>query len=176
MTDNPATEFEAFEQVHNALVNLDEDAQARVLSSVSTLLGIGAPLAAVARPALTPAVEDETAPDVGGKAQALQQFNEFAELHAATDPHSHADKALVAGYWIQVSQGADNFSAQEINAELNHLGHKIGNITNALSSLIETKPQLVLQLRKSGKSQQARKTYKLSGEGVKRVEDMISAA
>jgi hypothetical protein len=175
MSDNPTNEFKAFQQVHNALVELDEDAQARVLSSVSTLLGISAPVSAAAKPSATLAVEDDVELDTGGNVHAPQNFTEFAELYAATDPHSNSDKALVAGYWIQVCQGADNFSGQAINNELNHLGHKISNITNALSSLNEAKPQLVLQLRKSGKTQQARKTYKLSGEGIKRVKDMISA-
>lgn len=174
MTDNPNEEFEAFQQIHNALSGLDEDAQARVLSSVSTLLGIGAP--AVAKPAATPPIEENAEPDAGGNGHTPQEFSEFAELYSAADPHSHSEKALVAGYWIQVCQGADNFGGQTINNELNHLGHKIANITNALSSLNEAKPQLVLQLRKSGKTQQARKTYKLSNEGIKRVKDMIGAA
>ena len=176
MADCPTTEFEAFQQVHNALVGLDEDAQARVLSSVSTLLGISAPRAAAAKPGATPADEDDNVPDAGGNEVAPRYFSEFAELYAAADPHSNADKALVGGYWLQVCQGSDNFSGHAINSELNHLGHKIANITNAMSSLNEVKPQLVLQLRKSGKSQQARKTYKLSAEGIKRVKDMIGAA
>ncbi len=62
-----------------------------------------------------------------------------------------------------------------MNNELNHLGQKVANITNAMTSLNETKPQLVLQLRKSGKSQQARKTYKLSAAGINRVKEMICA-
>lgn len=175
MTDKPTTEYEAFQQVYNALVALDEGAQARVISSVSTLLGIGAPIAP-AKLGTPPANEDETefeAPDAGPQENT---FTEFAELYAATDPHSGADKALVAGYWLQVCQGAENFPGNSVNSELNHLGHKIGNITNALSSLNNAKPQLVLQLRKSGKTQQARKTYKLSTEGIKKVEEMISAA
>lgn len=176
MTKSPTTEFEAFQQVHNALVELDEDAQARILSSVSTLLGIGAPIATAAKLGVTPADEDENVPEAGGNEDAPRDFSEFAELYAAAEPNSNADKALVGGYWLQVCQGSDNFSGQAINSELNHLGHKIANITNAMSSLNELKPQLVLQLRKSGKSQQARKTYKLSAEGIKRVKDMISAA
>ena len=174
MTDKLTTEFEAFQQVHNALVDLDEDMRARVISSVSTLLGIGV-LVAPAKPGTSPAGEETPEVDEADKGQ-NQSFTEFAEIYAAADPHTAADKALVAGYWLQVCQGAENFSGQSVNYELNHLGHKIGNITNALSTLNDAKPQLVLQLRKSGKSQQARKTYKLSAEGIKRVRDMISAA
>lgn len=174
MTDKQTTEFDAFQKVHNALVDLDEDMRARVLSSVSTLLGIGASVAP-AKTGTPPAGEETPEVDVVDNGQD-QSFTEFAELYAAADPHTTADKALIAGYWLQVCQGAENFSGQSVNNELNHLGHKIGNITNALSALNDAKPQLVLQLRKSGKSQQARKTYKLSAEGIKRVKDMISAA
>lgn len=176
MTDKPTTEFEAFQRIHDALVDLDEDAQARVISSVSTLLGIGAPIVTPAKPGTPPASENETEFDAPDDGPNDQTFTEFAELYAATDPHSGADKALVAGYWLQVCQGAENFPGQSVNNELNHLGHKVGNITNAISALTGSKPQLVLQLRKSGKTQQARKTYKLSAEGIKKVKEMISAA
>ena len=173
MTDKPTTEFEAFQKVHDALVGLDEDTRRRILSSVSTLLGI----AATATPAVKPGMPLEAIVEAAAdEEQQDRNFAEFAELYASADPNSNADKALVAGYWLQVCQGAENFAGQSVNTELNHLGHKVANITNALSSLNEAKPNLVLQLRKSGKTQQARKTYKLSNEGIKRVKEMISAA
>ncbi len=175
MTDKQTTEFDAFQKVHNALVDLDEDTRARVISSVSTLLGIAAPAVQPAKPGTPPAGEEIKEIDVPDNGSQDHTFTEFAELFAAADPHTTADKALVAGYWLQVCQGAQNFSGQSANNELNHLGHKIGNITNALSTLNDAKPRLALQLRKSGKSQQARKTYKLSAEGIKRVKDMIIA-
>ena len=49
------------------------------------------------------------------------------------------------------------------------IGERAGlNITAALDDLKEVQPQLVLQLKKSGKSRQARKTYKISVAGVQR--------
>jgi hypothetical protein len=53
------------------------------------------------------------------------------------------------------------------------LGHGLINITAALDDLREAKPALVLQVGKSGKSRQARKTYKLTIAGIKSVEEMI---
>jgi DNA-binding PadR family transcriptional regulator len=50
----------------------------------------------------------------------------------------------------------------------------VSNITTALSSLIERKPQLVIQTRKSGNSKQARKRYRLTDAGIRAVERMIS--
>lgn len=164
MTDKHASEFDAFQKVYDALVALDEETRVRVLSSVSTLLGIEASVAPT-NPGTLSTVEETPQVDVADPEQG-QAFTEFAELYAAADLQTSADKALLAGYWLQVCQCAENFSGQSVNKELNHLGHKIPNITNALSALNDTKPQLVLQLRKSGKSQQARKTYKLSAEGI----------
>ena len=176
MTENPTSEFDAFQNVHNALVGLDEEAKARVLASVSTLLGIGAPVAAAARSNKGARNENESDADASSHEPEGKKFSEFAELYSTADPHTNAEKALVAGYWLQVCQGAENFTGQSVNTELNHLGHKLANVTNALSSLIDIKPNLVLQLRKSGKSQQARKKYKLNHEGIKRVKEMIGAA
>lgn len=68
------------------------------------------------------------------------------------------------------------FDSQSAHKELKHLGQQLPNITNALESLKNQKPALVLQLRKSGTSQQARKTYKLTVAGMRAVEKMIEAA
>jgi hypothetical protein len=79
----------------------------------------------------------------------------------------------VAGYWLQICEGDDTFTSQAANNLLMHLGHKVANITLAFAPLQAAKPALVLQMSKSGKSQQARKTLKLTRVGVNRVEEMI---
>lgn len=173
MVDGSTDEFKAFLQVHEALVGLEDDAKVRVISSVSTLLGLAAPASSPPKRMEDSAAHSESHREPESEETGGGGFAEFAELYAKADPASQADKALVAGYWLQVCQGKENFSGQAVNTELNHLGHKIANITNAMTSLNDAKPQLVLQLRKSGKSQQARKTYKLSAAGIERVKDMI---
>jgi hypothetical protein len=100
-------------------------------------------------------------------------YETFAELFDAARPATERDKALVAAYWVQNCQGAGNFVAQALNTELKDLGHGIGNITEALNQLRDDRPALVLQLRKGGTSKQARKTYKLTLEGAKRVQFMV---
>lgn len=59
------------------------------------------------------------------------------------------------------------------NKELKDLGHGVGHISEKFDALIKDKPSLVLQLKKSGSSAQGKKTYKLTNEGIKRVEAMI---
>jgi hypothetical protein len=60
-----------------------------------------------------------------------------------------------------------------VNKELKNLGEGILNITSALDALKAQKPALALQLKKAGKSRQARKTYKVTVAGLKFVENMI---
>ena len=101
-------------------------------------------------------------------------FNDFASLFSAADPKTEAEKALVGGYWQQQNKGVIEWDSFSVNKELKHLGHGIANITVALDNLIGRRPQLVIQTRKSGKERQARKLYKLTAEGIKRVNEMLS--
>jgi hypothetical protein len=101
------------------------------------------------------------------------RFREFGELFHAAEPTSDRQKALLAAYWLQFVEGADNFASQALNSLLKNLGYGVSNITAALSQLQEERPALAIQLRKSGASQQARKIYKLTDSGRRKVEDML---
>ena len=165
-------EMDAFKTVYDALEPLETEARQRVFTSVATMLAIGAD--AVKSNTSPPSRElARGAENVHDDNDGTDKYTAFAELYAEADPTSNADKALIAGYWLQVCKGTDNFSGFSINNELKNLGHKLANVTDALSKFIETKPQLVLQLKKTGKSRQARKTYKLSKAGIDRAEEMI---
>jgi hypothetical protein len=166
-------EFEAFKAVYDALEPLDDDARSRVTKSVVTLLAIDAHISVEAEDAAEEADMDDAANEVDASQPAPTTFATFAELYAAAAPTTNAEKALLAGYWIQVSQGNDSFTGQAANKELTHLGHKAPNITAAIDKLKGVKPQLVLQVKKSGSSQQARKIYKVSYAGVEKVKEML---
>ena len=101
-------------------------------------------------------------------------FSDLASLVDATRPDTDPMRALAAGYWLQVCKGSPSFDAQTANTELKHLGHPSSNITVALGSLINQKPALALQLRKSGNSKQARKSYKITEAGIRRVKAMLA--
>ena len=92
----------------------------------------------------------------------------------AAQPQTGAQKALVAGYWLQACEGAGSFDSQRANTELKPLGHGVANITAALDTLKTQSPALALQLKKSGTSQQARKTYKITVAGETAVKAMIN--
>lgn len=102
-----------------------------------------------------------------------QDFSDLADLYSGAGPRSDPDKALAVAYWFQKVNGDVDFNSASLNKELKHMGYGITNITSALSSLMARKPQLVIQTRKSGTSQQARKRYKVTAEGIKTVERML---
>lgn len=182
MTDsassNADAEFAAMQGVYTTLVSLEVAAQQRVLDYVVNRLG----LAAQSRPhvrtearagiAVEPDDQEDDSDDVA-VVNKPSAYGSLAELSDAAQPKSQSDKALVCGYWLQVCQGAENFDAFSVNKELKNLGEGVPNITSALDTLKAQKPALALQLKKAGKSRQARKTYKITVAGVKAVEAMI---
>lgn len=163
--------YEPFKNVLDILEPLDEEARNRVIKAVSALLGIDS-VAQVAKAAGDN--PQDVAVVTADYSQPESTFSTFAELYAAVNPTSNGEKALVAGYWLQVCEHGESFTSQEANRELANLGHRIPHITSAINTMMECKPQFILQLRKSGRSRQARKTYKLSDAGVTRVQEMIS--
>ena len=168
-------EFSAMHALYKALQPLDEEARSRVLGYVVARLGISVPSG------VKPTTGDQDSVSGNGEGEGKDDHREqfktkyttIAELFDATQPRSHAEKALVSGYWLQNCQGAESFDGQSANKELKHLGHGVQNITNAINALKSQKPALALQLKKSGTTQQARKVYKITAAGIKAVEDMI---
>jgi hypothetical protein len=101
------------------------------------------------------------------------EFGDLASLYHAANPTTLGQKVLVAGFWFQEVLGQSDLDAQQINTELKQLGHGILNITMAFGELLNRKPQLAIQTRKSGSSKQARKKYRLTREGLNRVRAML---
>ena len=100
-------------------------------------------------------------------------YNSLAELDHAARPETGAMKVLVGGYWLQVCNQQEEFSAQAVNDGLKEIGARVANVTVAFNTLKSANPSLVLQVRKSGKSQQARKQYRLTVAGIRAVDEMI---
>lgn len=158
-------EFDAIKKIHDELEPLEPDARKRVLDYLINLLDVNV---AGRHTTSTKSVHSEETLAGAG----VEGFETFAELFDAADPKTNADKALVAGYWLQVHDGVEGLDAQSANKLLKNLGHGLSNVTVALTTLKEQKPALVLQLKKSGSSQQARKTYKVTMAGIKAVKGM----
>jgi hypothetical protein len=177
--DNQDAEFEAMRTVFDALNPLPEDARLRVVNYTLSRLNIQATTKSAGQ---TNRGSDGKRDDDAGETSdesskdGEPQYSTFAELFDATQPTTTADKALVAGYWLQVCQGNESFTGLQVNNELKHLGHALPNVTNAIESLKGQSPALALQLKKSGNSQQARKTYKITVSGIRAVEGMANGS
>lgn len=172
-------EIDAMSAVATALADLEEDAQGRVLRWAAERYGVIMPTGGRQRSTGSDAgVEDggyEGSEDVTQQEMTEDdpEFKDFADLFAAADPKSTEDKALVAAYWRQIHEGEQSWQSSALQRDLRNLGQTIPNITTALTSNMRKRPQRVIQLKKSGSAKQARKTYKVTREGIVYVQGML---
>lgn len=153
-------ELQAMQQVLDTLSALTEEgSKERVLQYVAARLGIEKGSTE------SPTHRTDTTSEF------INHFATFADLFNAYSPGTNADRALIAGYWLQVNEGLEQFTSQAANKLLQDLGYSVANITDAFTQLYNKTPRLALQVRKTGKSQQARKQYKLTQAGI----DMVQA-
>lgn len=114
-----------------------------------------------------------------GSGMVLETPDAFGDLPALIDaarPETGLERILVAGYFHQVVKQETDFDSQTLNTELKHLGHPSANITRDMERLVNRSPKLVLQTRKEGTTQQARKRFRLTLEGVRVVEGLLKGA
>lgn len=161
MTDDLPNELKAMAQIDSALKDLADEERARVLLWAnarfkSSLRNAGAKVGTIGQ-------------DDGDQAE----HADLAPFYAAAGPTSDADKALVAAYWLQYRENVANVEAQTVNTRLKHPGYRVGNITRAFETLKDEKPALIVQTKKAGSTQQARKQFKVTSEGKKKVEGML---
>lgn len=167
MSDGLSSELQAMVQVESALDALDPAERARVIQWAQAKFRSAG--GAARSPADTPVDSERTGSDEG------LGFQDLPAFYDAANPAGDAEKALVCAYWMQFRQGASDLDSQAINTELKHLGHGIGNITRAFEALKSQRPAMIVQTRKEGSTQQARKRFKVTTEGKKAVERMLRA-
>ncbi len=166
---DPKRELELMRSIYQDLQPLSDAGRRHVLTWVAEahgVPGLGANATTERRPA------DQDVAD-GGDGVGSTRFKAFADLYDAAGATTNAQRALIAGYWLQQCQGQDGFVAMDANNLLKNAGANLANITMAFDGLINTNPRQVLQLRKNGKTAQGRKQYKLTLAGARAVERMI---
>ena len=163
-------EFAAIQTVFEALKPLDSPSRERVLEYIAARLEISTDKLGRTNPMGSDSGKQVA---IDEKSTSEEQVQTLAELHDATGPMSDKERVLVAAYWLQNCQGADSFLSYEVNKALKDLGHGVSNITGTVDALRRIKPALILQLKKAGKTRQARKTYKITSAGITAVEEMI---
>jgi hypothetical protein len=175
-TDSPNewTEIDVMKKVAEALASLEDEPRQRVLKWTNDRFSF-TPSVQARTPSQVPASqissEERGASGVSANGSST---GDLAEFFTSASPATQGEKALVVGYWFQVLQGLADLDSQQINTELKNLGHGVSNITRAFDELISTRPQVVIQTRKSGTAKQARKKYRLTAEGIARVKQMIA--
>lgn len=162
---DPLAEIEAMRAVAKALDKLESGSRDRVLDWAMQFYKRGAP-------ARTPGLP----PPMGMPAPAVDggTASDLAALFAKARPSTDADKALVAAYHLSAKSGGQEFDSFTLNSELSHLGHRVGNVTRALDALVSSRPAFVVQTRKEGKAKQARKKFRITVEGSRRVEKLVA--
>lgn len=183
-------EVEAIAAISNTFSPLDAESRSRVLRWAVEKFGIAAPIAHVTmepgtanRPSSEMAsngfqavAEITDVPHTIVRATVVhQEFEHLAELFDAVRPESEMDKALTAAYWEQVIQGNDSWPSASLNRGLRDMGHAIAAINKALDVAIARRPALVIQLKKNGSTQQGRKLYKMTIEGIRYIRARIES-
>ena len=166
---DPDQEMKAIQGTVALFEPLNQDARSRVLRYVADRYGV-----MTSQQSSKQKVVGEDLKE--GSSSELDQatFTDIADLYDRASPSSGVMRALVGAYWFQVCQKSNDFDAQSVNGELKHLGHPSTNITRDFDNLMALTPKLVLQVRKEGKTRQARKLYRLTTEGIKRVRAMLA--
>jgi hypothetical protein len=164
-------ELEAMVALSRAMSPFGEDdrpAVQRILAWFNSKYGFAGPKAVRAGTSGSPLESPATGSD-----DPQPSYATAADLYDAVRPEMEYEKAITVGYWLQVCNKQDNFTAQDVNGTLKHMGHGVNNITDAFNTAKDRKPALVMQTQKSGTSKQARKMYRLTTAGVRWVEHRI---
>lgn len=178
MADPAEAEFAAMAGIRKALANLTGDSRERVLVWAVDYYAIdslrSAPTAYSRNKSKAGFVPRDDDDERAGRADALAHFADLAALYHTANPRTEAERALVGGYWFQVIKGGPDFGSGDVNKELTQLGFRVTNVTRALTELIDLRPASVIQLRKSGKAKQAHKRYRVTEQGIRRVQQMVA--
>jgi len=168
MTEDMFREIDAMRKVAEALASLDKDEVARVLEWAVSKFGVEIADQPVSQQS------DSMPPPVNSQNSDTDiNFETLAELFAAASPSTDAEKVLVVAYWHQYVLNEPSLTSYYINKDLKDLGHGVKRMNDAWDRLMAEKPHLVVQLKKTGSSTQARRIFKLTNAGKQRVEDML---
>lgn len=170
-------EIDAMSALANALADLEEDARGRVLRWAAERYGVSVNTSTGGRHGGGAAGDHDggVGEEVTDKeiAEEAPVYEHFADLFNKAQPKTNPDKALVAAYWLQTLQNQSTWQSAALQTELKNLGHAAPNITEALTANMQKKPARIVQVQKSGKSRQSRKTYKVTHEGLVYVQGML---
>ncbi|MED5601579.1 MAG: hypothetical protein V7667_03760 [Alloalcanivorax venustensis] len=165
-------EIEAMGKVAAAMGELNPEARMRILRWAADKYGVEIKKPKPNNPSADGDLSDI---DSGEDVDDVEKHETFAEFFSEASPSTPAEKILVAGYWHQEMLGRPDVNSAALNKDLKDLGHGITNPNQKFDTLLGTKPQLAIQLKKSGSSRQARKKYKITKAGIEKVKKMLGS-
>jgi len=160
-------EITAMSRITDILSSLEEEARKRILLWLLSREGLTTPPATIVGSSTRVKV-------LSGSVIDPNESKSLSDFFYSVDPQNDMERALTVAAFLQSTGGGEDLSSQEINDELKHLGYPIANITKALTRAMEVTPRLMHQTRKEGTSQQARKKYRVTHEGMKYLQGRIS--
>lgn len=163
--DKKDTEIQVMEKAFLALEELDdENSKLRVIEWLIKRFGLNK--------LSVQGCDCTVANEVSQSEDMSPTFEMFIDLYDAANPSTDMERALVGGYWLQVQNNQETWNSFSVNKLLKDVGYGVGSISKSFDRAQDHKPALVRQTSKSGSSQQAKKTYRLTQSGIKFVEKL----
>ena len=166
--ENLDPELQAMTSIAALLTNLDEESRARVLNWAADKFGVS-----ISGNNVNLSIDGDGSEGNDKERPQGKNYVDFVDLFDDVTPNSNFEKALTGAYWIQAMQGEPSWRSLQVNNLLKDTGNGIDHIVDALGSAQRKNPALVRQMAKSGKSRQARKTFKLTSAGIKFIASKI---
>ena len=90
---------------------------------------------------------------------------QFVAVFNRAAPETDSDKVVIAAWFVSEKQGEKEFTSYSIGQMLTAQGHHLSNVSQTVAQLVKKKPALLHQVRKSGKTKQARKLLSITEAG-----------
>ncbi len=159
-------EIKTMNEIFMALKDLDENARQRIIDWVIEKLSIDISKHKIVK-------SEKNQEMVSAQGLGIKSFKSVSHIFAKARPKNDVEKVLIIAAYLQETKVDAELTGREINKKLYVLGHGVRNITSTIGSLINKKPQLMIQTRKEGKTKQAQKKYKVTEEGLAAARKMI---
>lgn len=178
-------ELIAMGQTFEALKNLDKGQVGRVIRWVKDRFGVldavtefTAPAVAQDTPAAVSTPQPATAeipetpqaatvePD-GPEKKGLMDYDTVMDLFANAEVKKVSQKILLMAAFLQERQNFKEISSYDINFRLKRLNQGVQNISSSINGLLNRKPEVMVELERSGSSKQARRKFRVTIEGLR---------
>ena len=173
MTQLDLPELSAMQQIANIVADLTPAERRRVGAWLVEFAKEDVPLA-TKEPAATISDSDPALTEPDTDVAQDKAYTTFAELYEAVAPRKGAQKAAVAGYWLETTNGQESWKASEVNKLLKSIDVKVSSMSIVLTNAVKATNALVIELERLGDTERSRKTFRLSEHGLAYVRSQLA--